>query len=82
MRAPICSRFGAVLYEMATGTLPFRGESSGVIFEAILDDRSHVCGAAESDVPPNWNGSSTRHWRRIAICATSTRPTCAPICSA
>ena len=29
--------FGAALYEMATGTLPFRDESIGVVFDSILN---------------------------------------------
>jgi serine/threonine protein kinase len=43
--------FGAVLYEMATGALPFRGDTSGVICEAILNRMPVSAARLNTDTP-------------------------------
>jgi len=44
--------FGAVLYEMVTGQLPFRGKSNGLVFNAILESAPIPVLRLNPDVPP------------------------------
>ncbi len=68
--------FGAVLYEMATGDVPFEGSSSGEICGAILTSSHSQRRSAIRSFRGKSRRLSKRLWRKDATCVTRARQRC------
>jgi serine/threonine protein kinase len=73
--------FGSVLYEMATGKMPFEGTSSGEICGAILHQEPRPAIQLNPHFRHNSKKSSTRHWKKTEISVIRAPRKCAPTCN-
>ena len=68
--------FGAVLYEMATGMQAFTGDTSAMIFDAILNRAPASAVRLNPELPPDLEGIINKASRKIVMCAARPPPSC------
>ena len=73
--------FGAVLYEMITGTLPFGGQTTGEMLEAIFTKEPVAPVRLNPKVPAKLEEIIAKAMEKDRNLRYQRQQTCAPICS-